>query len=97
MFLKAKCPQDASDNIQLPCMEREYVQTNRGGVYMALAYEESDINRFSRKMAKLLMQNEGKDFLNILKEKTSITSEFRSVLDLPNSKLEEYMDKALHR
>ncbi|MFP4118938.1 MAG: hypothetical protein ACLFTH_02680 [Candidatus Woesearchaeota archaeon] len=62
---------------------------------MTEEYEEPDIDRFSRKVTKLLSKHKGKDFFHILKERTNIKDEFCSLLDIPNSKLEEYIDKAL--
>ncbi|MFW6378914.1 MAG: hypothetical protein ACOCZV_02730 [Nanoarchaeota archaeon] len=63
---------------------------------MATTYEDTDIDRFSRKVTKLLAEHDGKDFFSILKERTRIKDEFCSLLDLSNHRLEEYIDKALY-
>ncbi|MGM5481082.1 MAG: hypothetical protein ACQESE_01585 [Nanobdellota archaeon] len=62
---------------------------------MTAEYENCDIDRFSRKVTKLLSKHDGKNFFDILKERTNIKDEFRSLLDLGNNELEEYIDKAL--
>ncbi|MGM5480512.1 MAG: hypothetical protein ACQESC_03565 [Nanobdellota archaeon] len=62
---------------------------------MTEKYEDEDIKRFSFKVKKLLSHYEGKHLMQILKEETNIKDEFCSLLDLPNNKLEEYVDKAL--
>jgi len=60
-----------------------------------IVYCNGDNNRLVRKLEKLMNSHPGKDLLSILKEFTSIKDEFISLLDLPNHRLEYYVDLAL--
>ncbi|MCA9477676.1 MAG: hypothetical protein KC535_00835 [Nanoarchaeota archaeon] len=57
--------------------------------------KNSDEERLSRKLAKLLEQNKGQSLFSILFTKSSIKDEYKSLDALDNERLEYHVDKAL--
>lgn len=57
--------------------------------------KNSDAERLTRKLRKLLEQNKGQSLFSILFSKSSIKDEYVSINNLDNERLEHHVDTAL--
>lgn len=55
----------------------------------------SDKARLARKIEKLLTLHPQRELMHVLRDLTAIKDEMVSLLDLPNERLEHFVDKAL--
>jgi hypothetical protein len=74
-----------------------YFVTRKGDRIVIHTIDGSDKARLGRKIEKLLLLHPGRDLLHILRDLTTIKDEMMSLLDLPNHRLEYYLDDAIEK